>query len=109
MALNAWLAAAQVNADAVFRVITTHGVIQSSQMTDKAVALIGKKRARGIFNERNIAGHSLRRGLVPSALEAKVAYTIVMRQTRHTSVNMLKEYYQDLRDYQNNAIRSLNI
>jgi integrase len=109
IALNTWLAAAGIKSGAIFRPITKHGVIQPTQMTDRAIALIVKKRARGLFNERNVAGHSLRRGLVTSALEAKVPDTVVMRQTRHTSVNMLKEYYQDLKDYQNNALRSLNI
>lgn len=108
LALKTWLYTAKIESGAVFRSITKHGVIQG-QMTDKAVSLIVKKRAAGLFNEKNIAGHSLRRGLVTSALEAKVSDTVVMRQTRHTSVNMLKEYYQDLKDYQNNALRSLNL
>lgn len=108
-ALTAWLSATGINEGAVFRAITKHSVLQPKQITDKAIALIIKKRAGGLFDEKNIAGHSLRRGLVTSALEARVSDTVVMRQTRHTSVNMLKEYYQDLKDYQNNALRSLNL
>jgi integrase len=108
-ALKSWLNVAKIEQGAVFRSINKHGTIQPNQMSDKAVALIIKKRANSLFNEKDVAGHSLRRGLVTSALEAKVSDTIVMRQTRHTSVNMLKEYYQDLKDYQNNALRSLNL
>jgi integrase len=109
IALNDWLNAANIRNGAVFKAVNRHGTIQPKQITDKAVALIIKKRAGGIFNEMNIAGHSLRRGLVTSALEAGVSDIIVMKQTRHTSVNMLKEYYQDLRDYQNNALHGLNL
>jgi integrase len=109
LALKAWLDSSHIKKGAVLRAITRHGVVQPGKMTDKAVALIIKKRAKGLFDEKRVAGHSLRRGLVTSALEAKVSDTVVMKQTRHTSVNMLKEYYQDLKDYQNNALRSLNL
>jgi integrase len=108
-ALNRWLERGNITEGAVFRSVNRHGSIGANQITEKAVALIVKKRGGGLFNESEIAGHSLRRGLVTSALEAKAPETLVMKQTRHKSVNMLKEYYQDVRDYRNNAINSLNL
>lgn len=108
-ALNRWLEKANITEGAIFRPVNRHGFIGANQITEKAIALIVKKRGGGLFNESEIAGHSLRRGLVTSALEAKAPETLVMKQTRHKSVNMLKEYYQDVKDYRNNAINSLNL
>jgi site-specific recombinase XerD len=52
-------------------------------------------KAAGI-DERTFAGHSLRAGFVTSALENRVDVLKIMRITRHTDVNTLKEY--DRRD-----------
>ncbi len=109
VALKTWIDAAQIGERAIFRSVNKHGVVSHSKLSEKAVALIVKKRGCGLFDQKDIAGHSLRRGFVTSALEAKAPETLVMRQTRHKSVNMLKEYYQDVRDYQNNVVNILNI
>lgn len=109
LALQKWLESSSIGEGAVFRSINRYGAIWANQITEKAIALIVKKRVAGIFDEREIAGHSLRRGLVTSALEAKVPDTLVMKQTRHKSVNMLREYYQDVRNYRSNAIHSIGL
>lgn len=108
-ALNKWIEESHLTEGALFRPINRHGSVGDNQITEKAIALIVKKRGRGLFEEGEIAGHSLRRGLVTSALEAKAPETLVMKQTRHKSMNMLREYYQDVRDYRNNAINSIGL
>ena len=108
LALRAWLERGGIKSGPVFRAINKHGSIQSKAMTDKSVALIIKKLSKGHFDLGSVAGHSLRRGFVTSTLEAGADSLLVMRQTRHKSVNMLLEYRQDIRDYKNNALRSLN-
>lgn len=108
-ALNKWIEKGCITEGALFRPINRHGSVGANQITEKAIALIVKKRGGRLFDTGEIAGHSLRRGLVTSALEAKAPETLVMKQTRHKSVNMLREYYQDVRDYRNNALHSLNV
>ncbi len=108
-ALKNWLEVSEIDSGPVFRAIDRHGNIKSKKMSDKAVSLILKIRASGLFNENTISGHSLRRGLVTSAIQSEVAETIIMRQTRHKSTNTLKEYYDEQKDYRNNVTSKLDL
>lgn len=109
-ALISWLKASGITSGAIFRPITRHGVISSQRLSGKAVAEIVKKRAAGLFeNIGNVAGHSLRRGFVMSSLEADVHLISIMNQTRHASVNTLKEYSSEKKNYKTNALNSIKI
>lgn len=109
-ALNAWLKASGIANGAIFRSITKHGVISEQRLSGKAVAEIVKKRAKGLFEDTaNVAGHSLRRGFVMSSLEADVHLISIMNQTRHASVNTLKEYSSERKNYKTNALNSIQL
>jgi site-specific recombinase XerC len=109
LALNAWLSASGIRSGAVFRSINRHGAISSERLSGRSVATIIKKMSRGTFEDSsNLAGHSLRRGFVMSSLEADVSLVSIMNQTRHASVNTLKEYTCDKKNYKTNALNSIN-
>jgi integrase len=109
-ALNDWLTASGITGGAIFRSINRHGAISSTRLTGKSVADIVKKRGEGIFEDTaSIAGHSLRRGFVMSSLEADVSVVSIMNQTRHASVNTLKEYSSERKNYKTNALNSINL
>lgn len=84
--------------------------MSDQRLSGKAVAEIVKKRAGGLFEDvANVAGHSLRRGFVMSSLEANVHLVAIMNQTRHTSVNTLKEYTSEKKNYKTNALHAIKI
>jgi integrase len=99
-----WLAALGITAGALFRGINRHGQLQSSRLSDRAVALIVKKvvyaraRADGLNEELSnhyaaqFAGHSLRAGFATSAAKAGVAEHSIMRQTGHKKADTLRKY-----------------
>lgn len=72
-----------------------HGRVADS-LSDKAVALIVKRRAEtaGLDPER-FSGHSLRAGLATSAAAAGAEERDIQRQTRHRSIVVLRRYIRD--------------
>jgi hypothetical protein len=67
-----------------------------------------KKRAKGLFEDTaNVAGHSLRRGFVMSSLEADVHIVSIMNQ--NASVNTMKEYSSEKKNYKTNALNSTSL
>ena len=109
-ALNDWLTVSGITNGAIFRPINRHGAISNERLTGKSVANIVKKRAEGLFEDTaNIAGHSLRRGFVMSSLEADVSVVSIMNQTRHASVNTLKEYSSEKKNYKTNALNAISL
>ena len=69
---------------------------KKSRLSDKSVALILQKRAKtaGIFN-KNIAGHSLRRGMISAAHKEKASYKQIMNSSGHRSADMVNRYIAD--------------
>ena len=109
-ALESWLKISGIKEGAVFRGINRHSVISIQRLSGKAVAEIVKKRASGLFlDTSHVSGHSLRRGFVMSSLEADVHLVSIMNQTRHTSINTLKEYASEKKNYRTNALNSISL
>ena len=108
-ALNEWLHASQITSGPIFRSINRHGKISSKRLNSRSVSVLLKNMSQTTFEDtKNIAGHSLRRGFVMSSLEADVSLVSIMNQTRHASVNTLKEYSCDRKNYKTNALNSIN-
>jgi site-specific recombinase XerD len=77
----------------IFRPINRHGRIASQRLTNSSVAEIVKGYADlAGYDARVFSGHSLRVGLVTSALAAGADILRVMDQTRHKEVRTLKAY-----------------
>lgn len=91
-ALQAWQEAAQLTDGPVFRSVDRHGRVGQS-LSDKAVALVVKRRAEGAGLDPAIfSGHSLRAGLATSAAAMGAEERDIQRQTRHRSVTQLRRY-----------------
>lgn len=104
MALQQWLAAANIMEGPIFRAVNRHGVISDAQLTPQAVALIVKNRAFASgLDPSNYAGHSLRSGLVTSAAMLGVSSWKIRQQTGHKSDAMLGRYIRDANIFINNA------
>lgn len=109
LALHKWLDRSHIKEGALFRGVNRHGHLNHKQLSTQAIADIVKKRGALLFDSKELAGHSLRRGLITSAIEAKTSESVIMKHTRHKSVNMLMEYFESIKDYRNGVMNNINI
>lgn len=99
-----WLEVSQITSGPVFRAINRGGGVGQAQLSAQSVALLLKDYAKGIgLNPAKISGHSLRSGLVTSAIQAGVAVHKIQQQTGHRSVEMLTRYIRDAGLFDSNA------
>lgn len=103
-AVQHWLAKAQIADGAVFRSVRKGGLVVGDRLRPPAVALILKAySAVAELNASDISGHSLRSGLVTSAVQIGVATHKIQQQTGHRSMEMLNRYIRDANLFENNA------
>jgi site-specific recombinase XerD len=109
-ALRAWLDAACITEGAVFRRILNK---RNQRVTDRRlaarnIARIVKDNAERLgFDPATFGAHSLRSGLVTSAVKRGVNLLKICDQTRHKSVEMLRVYCRDAELFNGNAAAGL--
>ena len=92
-AIQAWFAAAGITTGPVFRSVNRHRQVSSTGITPQVVAMVVKRCAAATgLDVRQYSGHSLRSGLVTSAVLSHVDLPSIQRQTRHKSLDMLMKY-----------------
>jgi integrase len=103
-AVEGWLQLAHIESGPVFRSVNRAGVVGCNQLHAQSIALILKAYAKAVgLNPDNISGHSLRSGLVTSAIQAGVPVHKIQQQTGHRSVEMLARYIRDAGLFESNA------
>jgi integrase len=103
-AVENWLKHAHISEGPLFRSVARSGRVMSARLTAQSVALILKKYAQSAgLDASEIAGHSLRAGLVTSAAQAKVPVHKIQGQSGHASLNMLARYIRDADLFVDNA------
>ncbi len=103
-ALEKWLQCSGIETGPVFRPINQHQQIGATQLSAQSVALIVKAYAKLIgLDPTKMSGHSLRAGLVTSAIQAGVGVHKIQQQTGHRSVEMLARYIRDANLFEGNA------
>ncbi len=94
-AVTTWMKASGVSSGPLFRPITWSKV-QPTRLSDKAVARMVKRYGAYIgLDSTKFSAHSLRAGLVTSAIQAGVDPLDVQRHSGHASLDMLKRYIRD--------------
>ena len=89
--------------------VTKGGVIGDA-LSDKAVALIVKRRIRVAgLDPAAYSGHSLRAGLATAAAAADVPERVIMAQTRHKSVVMVRRYIREGSLFRENAAAKVGL
>jgi site-specific recombinase XerD len=102
--LQVWLTSARITDGPVFRSLDTFQRVQPARLSDKAVALIVKRRAKAVgLDPARYAGHSLRAGLATSAAAAGASERVIMAQTGHRSADMVRRYIRDGNLWRENA------
>ena len=103
-AVKAWLEAAQLRGGSLFRAVSRHGQVSEARLSDRAVALVVKRRAQAAgLDPDNFAGHSLRAGFATAAAAAGVPERAIMAQTGHKSLPILRRYIREGSIFRDNA------
>jgi site-specific recombinase XerD len=110
VALRAWIDAAGVTEGAVFRRIWNKRAqrVTDRRLHGRAIAAIVKAGAARLgFDVSSFGAHSLRSGLVTSAVKRGVSLLKICDQTRHKSIEMLRVYCRDAELFVGNAAAGL--
>lgn len=100
-----WLSAAGIKDGPLFRGFLRNGKISEKRLSDKSINLIVKKYAASINLSPEFYGaHSLRHGFATYAALKGVEERLIMRQTRHRSVEMVRRYINEADLFTNNPI-----
>jgi integrase len=109
-ALRAWLDAAGIAEGAIFRRIFNR---RAQRLTDRRLAprnvaaIVKQGAARLGFDPSTFGGHSLRSGLVTTAVKRGVNLMKICDQTGHKSLEMLRVYSRDAELFTGNAAAGL--
>lgn len=109
-ALRAWIEAADNHDGPLFRSIHARGSVSAARLPDRQVARIVQQlaAAAGLAAE-SFGGHSLRAGFATAAARAGVAEALIMRQTRHRSVAVMRAYVRRGTLFEDNAAGRLGL
>lgn len=95
-ALKAWLSAGKSALEPVFRAITRHGMISANALNSDLIALIVKRAADSAgYDSKTLGAHSLRAGLATQAAMNGASELMIMKQTGHRSLVMLRRCIRD--------------
>lgn len=94
--LRSWLEAAGIEDGPLFRTVTPDGKgVRPWALTDRQLANVVKQAARRAGVEGRFAGHSLRAGLVTSAVRAGKQIKSIQAQTGHKTLEVLYRYVRE--------------
>lgn len=94
--VRSWREASGIAEGPLFRGVDRHGNLLPNRLSDKAVALVVKRRAQAVgLDPKRYSGHSLRSGLATSAAAAGVSERAIMAQTGHRSLTVVRRYIRE--------------
>jgi site-specific recombinase XerD len=103
-----WLTASGITEGSIFRRLHRGDAIGKSRLTDQSVALIIKALAVKVgLDPSRYAGHSLRSGFLTSAAKRRASIFKMADQSRHKSLDVLREYVRDQERFEDHAADGL--
>jgi site-specific recombinase XerD len=107
-AVSDWLVAAEISTGAVFRSMHRGDAVSRARLTAQSVALIVKALAAKVGLEASrYAGHSLRSGFLTSAARNRASIFKMADQSRHKSLDVLREYVRNEERFEDHAAEGL--
>ena len=104
-AVNEWIKKANISEGPLFRSILKNEKAASRRLSDKSINLIVKKYITCIGLSPDLYGaHSLRHGFATYAALNGIEERLIMKQTRHRSVEMVRHYINDADLFVNNPV-----
>lgn len=109
-ALRAWLDASVITDGPIFRGVARSGRVSNRRLTDQVVRLVVRRSAKAAgIDATNLGAHSLRSGLVTSAVIGGASELSIMRQTGHASVAMVRRYTRDADLFRGNVVLAVGL
>ena len=103
-ALQDWLTNAEIQNGALFRRMYRGDKVGTSQLSPQSVAMIIKDYAHRVGLDSSLySGHSLRRGFLTSAARNRASIFKMADQSRHKSLDALRQYVQEEELFEDNA------
>jgi integrase len=103
-ALRAWLEAAAISDGPIFRHVDRHGILRGERISGRAAAARVKVAAAAAGHDPDrVGGHSLRAGLITSAVMGGATERDTMRHSRHRSIAVFRGYVRDVGLFDTNA------
>jgi hypothetical protein len=107
-AVSDWLVAAEISTGPVFRSMHRGDTVGAARLTAQSVALIVKALAAKVGLEASrYAGHSLRSGFLTSAARNRASIFKMADQSRHRSLDVLREYVRNEERFEDHAAEGL--
>lgn len=107
-AVEDWLTVAEIHSGPIFRRLFRGDRIGPARLSSQSVALLVKEYAyKAGLDFQNYSGHSLRRGFLTSAAKQKSSVFKMADQSRHKSLEMVREYVSQEALFEEHAGRSL--
>lgn len=107
-ALREWLEVGGVTDGPIFRTISRDGLeVLDTRLCDRQFCSIVKSAAQRVGLTGRYGGHSLRAGLVTSAVQAKKNPRSIMSQTGHKTMEILMRYVREQGLFEDNAASGL--
>ena len=104
-AVKNWMQMACITEGPLFRSISKSGKVSETRLSDKSVNLIVKRYVTAIGLDSEMYGaHSLRHGFATYAALSGIEERLIMKQTRHRSVEMVRRYINEADLFTNNPI-----
>jgi len=103
-ALEDWLTVADIERGALFRRMYRNDKVGTSRLSSQSVAIIIKEYAHKVgLDSTRYSGHSLRRGFLTSAARNRANIFKMADQSRHRSLDVLRQYVRDEDLFRDNA------
>lgn len=107
-AVEQWITAANLVDGPLFRSILKNNTASKNRLSSKSINVIVKKYVSMIGLNPDLYGaHSLRHGFATYAALNGVEERLIMRQTRHRSVEMVRRYINEADLFVNNPISAI--
>jgi len=107
-ALSCWLESTAIQTGPIFRRIYRGDRVSNNRLSAQSVKDIVKDSAYRVgLNPDEFAGHSLRRGFLTSAGTNREDMLKILAQSRHSSVDMVREYIENEERFENHAAQQM--
>lgn len=102
--LRAWLDAAGIESGPLWRAVDKWGVLRGNRLSGESIAGVVKRSAKRVgIDPSRVAGHSLRSGLITTAVLQGIPIAEIAQQSRHASVDVLVRYVRPATVFDANA------
>jgi site-specific recombinase XerD len=107
-AVSDWLVAGQITSGAIFRRLHRADRVGGSRLSAQSVALVIKQLAARVgLDPARYAAHSLRSGFLTSAAAQRASIFKMADQSRHKSLDVLREYVRNEERFEDHAAEGL--